>query len=224
MAHSFERRLKLLYIQNMSILIRPAVQSDIPYLYAICLQTGDSGKDATHVYSDPLLIGQYYAAPYLFHDISLCFIAQEDRIPKGYIIATANTNTFNTWFEENWLPELRLRYPREEADTKTRLQEKQLIIRLHEKVEPYDPDEHPWICEYPAHLHIDLLPEIQGKGCGRALMDTLLSALEHRHCAGLHLGVSATNTNAIAFYQKLGFCTLEEENWGRIMGRKIGGS
>ena len=30
---------------------------------------------------------------------------------------------------------------------------------------------------YPAHLHIDLLPELQGQGMGRRLIDTLRAAL-----------------------------------------------
>lgn len=207
----------------MAILIRQAIESDVPYLYKICLETGDSGNDATELFSDPWLIGHYYAAPYLFHDKTLCFVAQEDRIPKGYIIATADTNSFNAWFESSWLPELRLRYPKTDPERHITLQEEKLIIRLHETVLPFDETEHPWIAEYPAHLHIDLLPEIQGKGCGRALMDTLFSALASRGCPGLHLGVSAANKRAISFYKHLGFVVLEEDTWGLMMGKSIEG-
>lgn len=81
----------------MSVIVRPAVQSDIPYLYSICLETGNSGKDTTPRFLDPWLIGQYYAAPYLFYDQSLCFIAEKDGIPKGYILGTNNTIQFNNW-------------------------------------------------------------------------------------------------------------------------------
>ena len=38
--------------------------------------------------------------------------------------------------------------------------------------------------EYPAHLHIDLLPETQGQGLGRRLIETLVDALQERACPG----------------------------------------
>ena len=31
------------------------------------------------------------------------------------------------------------------------------------------------VADYPAHLHIDLLPELQGQGFGRALIRRLLA-------------------------------------------------
>lgn len=38
----------------------------------------------------------------------------------------------------------------------------------------------PEVAAYPAHLHIDLLPDWQGKGHGRALMHKLLQALRRK--------------------------------------------
>ncbi len=48
--------------------------------------------------------------------------------------------------------------------------------------------------DYPAHLHIDLLPELQGQGFGRRLIDTLRGALAERGVAAVHLGMDAANT------------------------------
>ena len=42
----------------------------------------------------------------------------------------------------------------------------------------------PYAAEYPAHLHIDLLPELQGQGWGRRLIDTLVAALRERGVRG----------------------------------------
>ena len=67
--------------------------------------------------------------------------------------------------------------------------------------EPYGDD-------HPAHLHIDLLPELQGQGWGRRLIDTLAGALRERGVSGLHLVASADNTGALAFYARLGFTPL----------------
>lgn len=47
----------------MSIEIRPYQPFDLPGMYRVCLQTGDSGRDATALYSDPDLLGHVFAAP-----------------------------------------------------------------------------------------------------------------------------------------------------------------
>ncbi len=59
--------------------------------------------------------------------------------------------------------------------------------------------------EYPAHLHVDVLPSFQGRGNGRALITTLLAHLRGEGVKGVHLVVSQSNTGAIAFYERLGF-------------------
>ena len=47
------------------------------------------------------------------------------------------------------------------------------MLALH-----YQPERLVWpgLEEYPAHLHIDLLPPFQGAGHGRALMETFYAA------------------------------------------------
>jgi ribosomal protein S18 acetylase RimI-like enzyme len=77
----------------------------------------------------------------------------------------------------------------------------------------------PWLADYPAHLHIDLLPRIQQKGIGRNLMDALFAELARQKVRGLHLGVGSSNTGAVAFYKRTGFSVLEEEEWGFTLGR-----
>lgn len=206
----------------MSVSIRPAVQSDVPYLYDICLKTGNNGKDASHLFSDPWLIGQFYAAPYLFYDKSFCFIAEEEGIPLGYILSTETTIAFYEWLEKSWLPVLRNRYPLENIYEKSfSINEKNLISRIHSKISDVDEEDLRLIAEYPAHLHIDLLPELQGKGCGRMLMETLFKHLKSCGCPGLHLGVSRENPGAVGFYSKIGFSILKESESSFVMGVKF---
>lgn len=203
--------------------VRRAAGPDLPYCYEICLKTGDDGKDASAFFSDPLLLGQYYAAPYFFYDLSLCFVVEGDRLPRGYILAAADTPAFNRWMETQWLPPLRHRYPRPFPSAKSD-KEQNLITLLHRPLVPPDnsapPPAPPWLASYPAHLHIDLLPELQGQGWGRVLMETLLGELWSRGCPGIHLGLSAVNTAALAFYTRLDFSILQEEPWGFVMGKR----
>jgi len=201
-----------------NVTIRKAVNSDIPYLYEICLKTGDNGNDATDLFFDPYLIGQYYAAPYLFFKDGICFIAEYEYHPQGYIIAVPATDIFNKWMEEQWLPPLRKMFPQPFPSEKIRSEKEDRIIkRIHEQHHPADAED--WLTDYPAHLHIDLLPSLQGKGMGRALIDTLFAELKKQGVPGLHLGVSGNNTGAVAFYRKLGFSSLKDEEWGFVMGK-----
>jgi len=205
------------------ISIRKAVLSDIPYLYEICLKTGDEGKDATSLFFDPYLIGQYYAAPYLLFPEGICFVAENQYRPQGYIIAAPDTAAFRKWMEEQWLPPIRKRCPSPFPSAIIRTEkEKHILELIHNRQFPIDTAERPWLTDYPAHLHIDLLPSLQGKGVGRTLMDALFAELKRQKVPGLHLGVGASNTGAIAFYRKLGFSVVQEQEWGFTLGIQFG--
>lgn len=58
---------------------------------------------------------------------------------------------------------------------------------------------------WPAHLHINLLPEARGAGVGRRLMSGWLGQLRADGTAGCHLGTWAENEGAIAFFEANGF-------------------
>jgi len=171
-------------------------------------------------------VGQYFAAPYIFRDPGLCFVAELNGVPKGYIVATANTQAYETWLESDWLPALRDRYPPsilEGPKAATLSPNERNLINLVNRAHPdQERAKAPWMARYPAHLHIDLLPDLQGQGCGRLLMEGLFAALAERGCPGVHLGVDGKNANAIGFYGKIGFETLEKPDWGFILGKALG--
>ncbi len=79
----------------------------------------------------------------------------------------------------------------------------------------------PFAGEYPAHLHIDLLPEIQGKGWGSRLIDRLKDELREMKVPGLVLQAGADNTGAIRFYERNGFTTLDESGGTVTMGIRL---
>ncbi len=79
----------------------------------------------------------------------------------------------------------------------------------------------PFSEEYPAHLHIDLLPECQGQGVGRMLLNTLADHFKEQGIKGLLLDVAVDNTGAIAFYEKCGFSQIHVGNQEIVMGRLL---
>lgn len=64
--------------------------------------------------------------------------------------------------------------------------------------------------KYPAHMHIDILPEYQRKGWGSILINTLFGAVKREGAAGIHLNMVWWNTTGRTFYEKIGFerCSL----------------
>jgi len=202
--------------------IRPYAPRDLDALYDICLRTGDNGRDATGVYADPRLLGEVYAAPYAAHDPSLVtvLVTDDDRV-VGYVIGCRDTVAFEEWREREWWPPLRERYPLPDpADTS---RDARLVRQIHDRT-PAPP--RPWLVEratHPAHLHIDLLPEAQGTGWGRRMIEHLKGRLVDLGVPGLHLGVGGENHGAIAFYSRLGLEPLSApDDDGLTLGTMLG--
>lgn len=187
--------------------IRPYRPADRDGVMHVCVRTAAGGGDATGVYSDDTLMPEVFALPYVAYAPELAFVVDDGagRV-VGYIIGVADTRAFVEWWKREWAPDFRLRHPAPGAPTgrNPAFTEQQLLAA------GYDPDRMliAEVDDYPAHLHIDLLPELQGLGFGRRLIDTLRAALAERGVAAVHLGMDAANTNARAFYDRLGFHEL----------------
>ncbi|MFI2295262.1 GNAT family N-acetyltransferase [Isoptericola sp. NPDC019571] len=201
---------------------RPAITvdsyrpTDRAGLYDVCLRTGDSGEDATGLYADGDLLGHVYLGAYLELDPELArVLRREDGAAVGYCVATASTTDFERRCEERWWPALRARYdaPAEDDESPD--------ARLLRTIYSPSRTETPWLAEFPAHLHVDLLPEAQGGGRGRRVLEATLDAVAATGAPGIHLGVGGRNVRAIGFYEHLGFRTLEHHPWGLTMGMRL---
>ena len=185
--------------------IRPCrVDDDLDALYDICLRTGAAGEDAGDLVDDPLLFGHLFAAPYAVLEPDHAFVLDDGagRV-VGYVLGARDVVRFERRAEVEWWPALRERYPRGSGDGLDSL----LIALLHDRPRPEDAV----AARFPSELHIDLLPEAQGRGWGRRMIDHLLGSLRAAGSRGVHLGTSPANTRAIAFYTRLGFERLPDD-------------
>jgi GNAT superfamily N-acetyltransferase len=66
------------------------------------------------------------------------------------------------------------------------------------------PEESLFDARWPAHLHIDFLPEGRGKGLGRRIMSQWFERLRALGTPGVHLGTFAENHPAIRFFEACG--------------------
>jgi ribosomal protein S18 acetylase RimI-like enzyme len=203
----------------MSIQIRKYQPEFLPDLYRICLETGDSGKDASAEFTDPELLGAFYAAPYAVLEPDLTFVLQDEQGVCGYILGTRDSQAYAAWMEHEWLPAWRTKHPltiQANVSPETLTYQERIVGLIHHGYHPYD-----CVHEYPAHLHIDLLPRAQGQGWGRTLMNTFLERLRELEVPGVHLGVGKSNLGAIQFYERLGFERLEPNEFALVMGLKL---
>lgn len=174
-------------------------------MYRICLLTGDAGADASTLYRDPDLLGHLYCGPYPAADPSLTFLVVDDEGVAGYLVGTADSVAFAAWQERAWWPALRARYPLGADDGSV---DQALVAQMHRPPLVVPPPGH------PAHLHVDLLPRLQGQGWGRRLIAAFVAALAERGVPGLFLQADPRNTGALAFYARLGFTPDDE---GRLL-------
>ena len=190
-------------------MIRQYRPDDLAELRRICLLTGNDGTDATGRYPDDGLLPDAFLEPYTALAPETCWVAELDGRPAGYLVAALDTAAFAERWREQWAPVFRARHPHRETGPEW----------LYEVGDGQEPRYLASVAErYPAHLHIDLLPEAQGQGNGRALMRELGVAALAAGVPGIHLSMSPTNLPARAFYARLGFDDLGVTSEALILG------
>lgn len=195
--------------------VRPFQPRDVDDLYRVCLRTGDAGEDATALYADPRILGEVYVGPYLAFEPRSALVVDAGGVASAYALCAPDTAAFRRRCDESWWPALRERYPLGSFPAGSPDDE---LVRVIHEPPPADPTV---LREYPAHLHIDLVPEVQGRGLGGELMRTLLDAQERAGVPGIHLEVATANVRAIGFYEHLGFTTLRIDGDTTIMGMRL---
>jgi ribosomal protein S18 acetylase RimI-like enzyme len=186
-------------------IIRPYVEADRERVYDICVRTGDDGADATDRYAQPRLVAEIYAGPYLALKPELAWVIDAGSGAIGYVLGVDDTADFERESERSWWPALRAANPLDGATDGSPDRGLRELIHRPPRAAAFVAR------DYPAHLHVDLLPDAQGSGHGAELIATLCDALADRGIRGVHLGVSGSNLRAIGFYEHLGFTRLREE-------------
>ncbi|PJE31950.1 Acetyltransferase (GNAT) family protein [Pseudooceanicola antarcticus] len=195
--------------------LRAYQPGDLEALYQICLKTGDAGRDATALYSDPRLMGEIYAAPYGVLAPELTFVAEDAQGVAGYVTGNPDTRAWEARLEADWWPACRARYPDPSAiPPEARSPEQARAAFIHAPT----PAPEGVVARYPAHMHMNILPRLQGHGMGRALFERWRAAARDAGVTGLHVGVNLGNPGGQAFWAKCGFVPLPEALTGPAPG------
>jgi ribosomal protein S18 acetylase RimI-like enzyme len=183
--------------------IRRYGQRDRDAVYDICVRTGASGGDARGTYRSDDLLPDLFAGPYLLLEPDFCWVLDDGERAVGYLLGTPDTAAFARAWRDRWIPRLANRYPVPPRPPVT--PDDAMVSLLYDL-----PGAMVWpgLARYPAHLHIDLLPGVQGSGWGRRLISTFFAAARTAGAPGVHLVVAGDNTRALGFYDHLGFQRL----------------
>lgn len=195
--------------------MRPFRPGDEPAIARICLATADNGADATGQLDDDDILPELFALPYLArHPEFVRIVESDDGRPIGYIVGAPDSGDFESWFGSTWWPRNGERWPMPATfASRTDGMIGYGYSRGHGDILVSD--------AFPAHLHIDLLPEAQGAGWGRALIAELGSALRAAGVAGVHADVSKENEGALRFYPRVGFETVSEDERSVRFGLRL---
>ncbi len=192
--------------------VRVATPADHAAIARICLLTGARGGDATGVFGDSTALSDVYATPYLHGPGGFCLVWDVDGEPKGYVLGTSDTRAFQAWFVGRWWPRVGHVHrvvTRDDAILWDSAADpaRMLVARLD---------------RFPAHLHIDLLPDQQGRGAGRALIEAACELLAARGVSGVHLVAEHANAGARAFYPRVGFTEVASDDATATFARTLG--
>lgn len=181
-----------------------ATPNDRAALESVCLATGDSGRDASDSEDDPTLLGQIFAVPYLVFAPEFAFMARRRGMVRGYAFGVPDTAAFEAWLHGVWFPDLRERLVDPGPDPSRWKGSDWARRHIHHPPKLALPA----LNDFPAHGHIDLMPDVRGHGVGRRMLSIVMTELRRAGASGMHLDVSPENTAAQKFYAKQGFRPL----------------
>ncbi len=123
-----------------------------------------------------------------------CFVAvDENDRAVGYILCAENYDNFKKIFNKEYL---------------TRFRKTEVIFRITSRLSSFV--QSVYKKEYPAHMHIDILPEYQRMGLGHKLVDALCEHLKSKGVKGVCLTMWSGNKKGGNFYKKYGFTLISK--------------
>ena len=188
----------------MSIIVRPYQRKDFDRVRLICIATADV---RAHNEVRRQFILKTYCDYYLEVEPGNCFVAADvndetgDETVIGYVLCAENCELYAQKFIGTYVPKIK---------------ELGKFNALTARSEAIVYGRH--AAFFPAHLHIDILPDYQHQGIGTRLMDALTEHLREKKVKGVMLIVGRKNTKGINFYKKYGFSDLGKLGTGVAYG------
>lgn len=193
------------------ITIRAFQKSDIQGILEVCYRTGYMGESLvnSYIFNDIKLFGYLFCLYYPHYEPNNVFLAVDKyNTVLGYIIGTDNSKNQEENFKRKmiWKIIIRSFFYTSWKHTESFKALMFFIKNLNLKAHPKD-----LYSKYPAHLHMNVLPEYQHMGIGSKLINVFENHIKKRGVQGIHLRTSNYNAKAIPFYKKNGYTIIYKD-------------
>lgn len=195
--------------------MRPLCPDDREGVAAVAYATAFFGRPATPFFKNKLLFAELWVAPYFGAAGCCSFVAEEGGRVVGYVVGSCDPVRYRRFFVS--------RGPRLLARALTGGYGAVGNSGGYLARALRYPSQHASLQDFPAHLHINLLPEARGQGLGRALLESYLECLTAAGVSGVQLSTTTENEAALRLYSNLGFtvaCRYRSALWRPWLGRE----
>jgi GNAT superfamily N-acetyltransferase len=148
------------------------------------------------------MMGHIYVAPYARLEPAMALVVEDGEGVAGFAVGTTDTVAWEDRLEREWWPPLRRQYadPVDVPPAERTPDQRRAFMIDHPAKTPAEVTG-----KYPGHLHMNLLPRLQRRGIGSALLGTWL---ERIGAHDLHVGVNRANVGGARFWAAHGFVEL----------------
>ncbi len=194
------------------VLIRSYEPQDRNAVINVCWCTGYMGESAAGHFDDSYLFGLLFCVYYIDYEPENCFIAEDEKTGQviGYILSSLDSKKQEEQFRKFMIRRIALRAFIYTIWRHPRTFRVFWHFKKNWEKEPKIHNDEILLAPYPAHLHIDIVPDYHRQGIGTQLMETLENHLKDHNVKGVHLGTSERNIKAVQFYRKLNFKVIYE--------------
>lgn len=185
-------------------MIRPYLDSDMAAVSDVCFQTALYGRPVAPLCTDRDFIAEAVLGYYTRFEKESLFVAEVDGSVAGYLTGCLDTRRYERLFAAAIVPRLLARFI---ARGHWRHAGVWRIIFAAVGVGAHRYGERRGIIkEYPAHCHIDIVPDAQHMGLGSKLLGAFFGRMDSHGVTGIH--VSTPTGPGKKFFAKMGFTLL----------------
>src|SRR5579872_640922 len=167
------------------VLVRPYAPTDRARVRHICFVTGYVGQPVAWLWRDAHSFADIFTGYYTDAEPESALVAETDGEVTGYLLGCMDSS--RAWNPAKvvgrQITHRGIAFRPGTAGFIWRSFGDVIVDAAHRRLPPAPFADPRW----PAHLHIDLLPEARGRGVGTALMRTWLDSLREAHIPGCYL-------------------------------------
>ena len=214
-----------------AVLIRAYEPRDREAVRQLCCETADLGKPIERFFDDREIAADLLTRYYTAYEPRSLVVAESAGRVVGYVTGCLDSRRYWRLMAQRVIPRAFLRsllrgtWCSAKTWRLVRIGVTVWLVAGRRRDIPLE--------RYPAHLHINLRPEVRGHGVGRLLVERFLDQARAAGASGAHVAVSEENPLACRFFERLAFQPLgrypmirpkpgvDQRTWTRIYGKTL---